>query len=82
MNAWDQLKAELKAMGREAIKDVRGAVHESYFGKPEHAAEIGTPLNPTAYEVTAERGNVHGGLAEKIDERADNGRPHQQERER
>lgn len=82
MNAWDELKAELKAMGREAIKDVRAAVHESYFGRPEHAAEVGTPLNPTSYEVTAERGNVHGGLAQMIEDRADNSRPQQQEHER
>lgn len=82
MNAWDQLKSELKAMGREAIKDVRATAHETFFGKHEHASEIGTPLNPPSYEVTAERGNVHGGLAEKIDERADNSRPRQQEMER
>ena len=30
------LSAELKAMGREAIKDVRGTLHETFFGQPEH----------------------------------------------
>jgi hypothetical protein len=50
------LGAELSAMGREAIKDVRGTLMESYFGKPEHASEPGTPLSPTMQEVSADRG--------------------------
>src|SRR5260370_16730778 len=50
------LGAELAAMGREAIKDVRGTLMESYFGKPEHASEPGTPLSPTMQEVSADRG--------------------------
>lgn len=82
MNAWDRLKSELSAMGREAMRDVRVTTQEVFFGQPEHASEPGTPFNPLASEVAAERGNVHGGLAKKIDERADNSRPHQQEKER
>ncbi len=50
--------AELAAIGREAIKDVRGAMMESFFGKPEHASEPGTPLSPTMQEVSAGRGVV------------------------
>lgn len=46
------LGAEMAAMTREAVKDVRGAIHESYFGTPEHAPEMGTPLNPTPKMVT------------------------------
>lgn len=83
MSAWQNLKAELKSMAREAAKDIRQTINEAYFGRPEHAAEPGTPLNPTAYEITAERGNVHGGLAERIEQRAGNSRPDQtQEMER
>jgi len=52
------LGAELAAMGREAIKDVRGTLMETYFGKPEHASEPGTPLSPTMQEVSADRGLV------------------------
>jgi hypothetical protein len=52
------LGAELAAMGREAIKDVRATLMETYFGKPEHASEPGTPLSPTMQEVSADRGLV------------------------
>jgi hypothetical protein len=52
------LGAELAAMGREAIKDVRGTLMETFFGKPEHASEPGTALSPTMQEVSADRGLV------------------------
>src|SRR5713101_5694525 len=52
------LGAEVKAMGREAIKDVRNTIHETFFGKPEHMAEPGAPLNPTPQETTMDRGTV------------------------
>src|SRR5260370_36867906 len=52
------LGAELAAMGREAVKDVRATLMETYFGKPEHASEPGTPLSPTMQEVSADRGLV------------------------
>lgn len=61
------LGAELKAMGREAIKDIRGTIHESFFGKPEHASELGTPLNPTPQMTTEDLGTVHGSYDEKLD---------------
>lgn len=48
--------SSLAAICREAIKDVRSAFMESYFGRPEHPGEPGTPLNPTAQIVTAEMG--------------------------
>jgi hypothetical protein len=54
------LSSELKAMFREAIKDIRATLHESWFGKPEHMAEAGTPLNPTQQMVTADMGNFQG----------------------
>ena len=51
----------IAAMGREAIKDVRGTMHETWFGKNEHHGEAGAPLNPTQGEVAAERkGSVYG----------------------
>lgn len=80
MNAWEKLKemrenqpslgAELKAMAREAVKDVRQTLNETYFGQGEHAPEQGTPLNPTHFEVTKERETVHGSFREMIESRA------------
>lgn len=45
--------AQLAAMGREALKDVRATIQETYFGSPEHASEPGAPLNPTMQQTTA-----------------------------
>ncbi len=49
------LGAELKAMAREAVKDIRSTAMETFFGSPEQSTEPGVPLNPTQYEVTQER---------------------------
>ncbi|MBX3451715.1 hypothetical protein SH668x_003715 [Planctomicrobium sp. SH668] len=54
------LSGQLAAMGREMVKDVRSSVHESFFGRPEHAAEPGTPGNPTQYMINQDLGTVHG----------------------
>jgi hypothetical protein len=51
------LTAELKAIGREAIKDVRGTIHAAMWGQPEHMNEPGTPLNPTPQIITADLKN-------------------------
>jgi hypothetical protein len=59
--------AELKAMAREAVKDIRGTVHETFFGKPEHAPEMGTPLNPTPQMTTQDLGTVHGSYQAMLD---------------
>jgi hypothetical protein len=78
------LGAELKAMGREAIKDIRGTIHESFFGKPEHASELGTPLNPTPQMTTQDLGTVHGSYQATLDAYAARGQEaheHNQERE-
>ena len=52
---WQQqqpsLSAELGAMGREGIKDIRQTLNEAFFGAGEHAPELGTPLNPVQREV-------------------------------
>jgi len=61
------LGAELKALGREAIKDIRGTIHESFFGKPEHAPEMGTPLNPTPQMTTQALGTVYGSYETQLD---------------
>ena len=59
--------AELKAMGREAVKDIRGTVHQTFFGQPEHMPEMGTPLNPTPQMTTQDLGTVHGSYQSQLD---------------
>lgn len=77
------LGAELKAMGREAIKDIRGTIHESFFGKPEHASELGTPLNPTPQMTTMDLGTVHGSYQAQLDTYAARGQEaHEHNKER
>lgn len=61
------LSAQLKAMGREAVKDVRATLHETYFGQPEHMSEMGTPLNPTPQMTTQDLGTVHGSYQQELD---------------
>lgn len=78
------LGAELKAMGREAVKDIRGTLHQSYFGQPEHMGEMGTPLNPTPQMTTQDLGTVHGTYQSMLDTYAARGQEqqHQLENER
>lgn len=47
-----KFSAELEAMGREVVKDIRGTLHQAFFNQPEHPGEPGTPLNPTPQLVT------------------------------
>jgi hypothetical protein len=68
------LGAELKAMAREAVKDIRGTVHQSWFGQPEHTPEMGTPLNPTPQMTTQDLGTVHGSYQAMLDSYAARGR--------
>lgn len=75
------LSAELKAMGREAIKDIRGTLHEAYFGKPEHMSEMGTPLNPTPQMTTQDLGTVHGSYESMLDAYAVRGNEQQHKKE-
>lgn len=67
------LGAELKAMAREAVKDIRGTVHQSWFGQPEHTPEMGTPLNPTPQMTTQDLGTVHGSYQAMLDSYAARG---------
>ena len=76
------LAAELKAMGREAVKDIRGTLHETYFGKPEHAGELGTPLNPTPQMTTQELGTVHGSYESMLEAYSARAQEQQQMKER
>jgi hypothetical protein len=48
------LGAQLDAMFREGVKDVRQTVMEVYTGKGEHAPEVGAPGNPTQAMTTAD----------------------------
>ena len=73
--------AELKAMGREAVKDVRGTLHETYFGQPEHMSEMGTPLNPTPQMTTQDLGTVYGSYESMLDAYASRGNEQQQQEE-
>jgi hypothetical protein len=52
------LSAELKAMTREALKDVNNTLMQTFFGQPAGPGEPGTPLNPTPQIVTQELGSA------------------------
>jgi hypothetical protein len=54
------LGSEINSLAREAVKDVRNTLHETFFGQPEHYPEPGTPLNPTAAVITNDAENFHG----------------------
>jgi hypothetical protein len=66
------LTGQLAAMWREGVKDVRQTLNETYFGKGEHMAEAGTPMNPTQQQVTVEQGNFHG-YSDLLDQAANRG---------
>jgi hypothetical protein len=51
-----EFPGQMEAMAREAVKDVRGTIHQAFFGQMEHAPEQGTPLNPTPQIVTEQLG--------------------------
>lgn len=46
------------AIGREAVKDVRETIMETFFGDPDRGGEIGAPLNPLPSEI-ANDGTLH-----------------------
>lgn len=79
-NEWAQsqpsLGAQMQAMVREAARDIRGTVHETFFGKPEHATEMGAPGSPTPQMVTQELGTVHGTYQSQLDAYAARGQEH------
>ncbi len=73
------LGAEIRAMAREGLKDVRSTVMETFLGSPEHGGEPGTPLNPTMQQVTQDLGNIYGSYQAMIDSYATQGREAQQQ---
>ena len=73
------LGAEIRAMAREGLKDVRSTVMETFLGSPEHGGEAGTPLNPTMQQVTQDLGNIYGSYQAMIDSYATQGREAQQQ---
>jgi len=73
------LGAEIRAMAREAVKDVRSTVMETFPGSPEHGGEPGTPLNPTMQQVTQDLGNIYGSYQAMIDSYATQGREAKQQ---
>jgi hypothetical protein len=52
------ISGQLASMVREAAKDVRATLHETYFGRPEHVPEAGAPGNPTQFMVNHDLGTV------------------------
>jgi hypothetical protein len=74
--------SEIRASAREAIKDIRNTVHETFFGKPEHMPEPGAPLQPTQAEMTKERGvvNSYQAMLEDAASRGAEGQDKEQDR--
>ena len=58
MSKLNEFFAEVNAMAREAVKDVRQTANEVYFGKGEHAAEMGAPLNPLPRETYEQKHQI------------------------
>ena len=85
-NEWAEqqpsFSAEIKAMSREAIKDVRSTVSEVFLGSPELGGEPGTPLNPTPQMVTQDLGNVYGNYSQMLDSYAARAPDQEQQQER
>ncbi|MDX1968578.1 MAG: hypothetical protein SFV23_15480 [Planctomycetaceae bacterium] len=50
------LSGQLASMVREAAKDIRGTLHETFFGRPEHVPEAGAPGNPTQLMINDDLG--------------------------
>jgi len=72
------LGAQLQAMVREGARDIRGTLHETYFGKQEHTPEMGAPGSPTPQMVTEDLGKAHLSYQEMIGAYATQGREAQE----
>jgi hypothetical protein len=75
------LGAELRAMGREALKDIRGKMMETFFGSQELSMEPGVPLSPTPQMVTNDLGTL-GSYHDVLDTYASRGSVHGHSQER
>lgn len=60
------LSGQLASMVREAAKDIRSTLHETYFGRPEHVPEAGAPGNPTQLMINDDlgKGNENDGFSQ------------------
>lgn len=57
-NDQPKLIGELKAIGREALKETQSTLQEIFFGKPAGPHEPGTPLTPTQAMVNDDLGKM------------------------
>jgi hypothetical protein len=55
-----KLGAEVRAWMREGAKDLWNAIVPAFPDSMRGTDELGTPLNPTAQNVTQDLGNFHG----------------------
>jgi hypothetical protein len=74
--------AQLSAIAREAVKDIRTTINEVFLDSPERGGEPGTPLNPTPQMVTQDLGTVHGSYNQKLDSYAARANEQSQENEK
>jgi hypothetical protein len=74
--------AEIKAIAREGIKDVRSTVNEVFFESPELGGEPGTPLNPTPQMITQDLGTVSSGYQDMLNSYASRSNEMEQEPEK
>lgn len=76
------LSAQLGAMGREALKDVRETMFETFFGKGDGPGEMGAPLNPTPQIVTddLEKGQSFQEMLREASQRGGQGQSQEMER--
>ena len=75
------LGAELKALGREGLKDLQNAVLHAFPDSTRLHEEPGAPLSPTQAMVTKDVGTVYG-FQDVLDGYADRGSGHGREQER
>ena len=59
--------AQVKALTREAAKDVNNTMHQIFFGQGVTPGEIGTPMVPTQAAISKDLGNVYGREAMRED---------------
>lgn len=57
-----QFPGQVRAIGRDAINDIRATIMEAYSGVPERAGVMGVPTSPTPGQVDRELrgGRGHG----------------------
>ena len=71
-------EGHMAAMGRAGLKELSQALVALPESSIRPVEEPGLAGNPTSYEVTAERGGVHGSLKDMVEARAENSGPKQE----